>query len=254
MDNTTVMYETGRYDYAVGDGSDTVITFKTRSDVFQPTGTSTLMIKSCRKYLSKPKKILDLGCGIGLTGIVLAKLGFCAGPVYGSDICKNAVNLTNENASALGVEFIAKEGSLFEPWTGEKFDVIIDDVSGISEDVAKISPWFPAGVMCDAGKDGARWIVQILEAAPQYLVSGGLFFFPVLSLSDERKILEVAKQSFSNIEMLAEQEWFLPPEITENIDILLPLIDEKIIRCEKKFGAWIWSTKMYVAHDLGKKI
>ena len=33
-----------------------------------------------------------------------------------------------------------KSGDCFEPWSGQKFDLIINDVSGISSRVSKISP------------------------------------------------------------------------------------------------------------------
>ena len=39
----------------------------------------------------EPLHILDLGCGCGLTGIVLARLGLCRGSLFASDISENAV-------------------------------------------------------------------------------------------------------------------------------------------------------------------
>ena len=44
--------------------------------VFVPTGTSSLLIQAVRETISDPGKILDLGCGAGITGISLNHLGF----------------------------------------------------------------------------------------------------------------------------------------------------------------------------------
>ena len=42
-------------------------------NVFQPTGTSELLIKSSINYIKNKKKFLDLGCGSGIIGISIAK-------------------------------------------------------------------------------------------------------------------------------------------------------------------------------------
>ncbi len=158
------------------------------------------------------------------------------------------MKLVELNARRLNVDVIARRGSLFEPWEDEKFDVLIDDVSGISDEVAKISPWFPSGVTCGAGRDGTKWIVSILEGAPSHLNRGGKIFFPVLSLSNEAKILAGAKKNFPHVKLLTEKEWFLPSQTIKRIGRISPLIEDGTIVCKKKFGLWIWSTKIFLAY------
>jgi len=235
------------YEYAVKDAENTVLKFETSETAFYPTDTSTLLIESCQNSVKTPVKMLDLGCGIGINGLVLAKLGLCQGPLYASDIGEETVSLVKENAQRLNVPVEVRCGSLFEPWAGEKFDVIIDDISGLSDEVAKISPWFPPGVNCKAGRDGTRWTVEILKQSPEYLREGGRIFFPVLSLSNQEKILRIAREYFFDVVQLAEKEWFLPKETAEKIDQIMPLIEDGTIKCQSKFGAWIWSTKIYMA-------
>lgn len=235
------------FEYKVKDDANTVLSFETMEDVFYPTETSTLLIEACQSNIKVPGKTLDLGSGIGITGLVLAKLGMCTQPLYASDISKDAIKMTGINAKRLYIDVVTKCGSLFEPWQSEKFDVIIDDVSGISDEVALISPWFPPGVTCEAGRDGTRWIVEILERAPGYLKNDGRIFFPVLSLSNENKILGIAEENFSRVELLLKKEYFLPKDIVGNIDRIMPLIEDGTIFCIKKFGAWIWSTKIFYA-------
>lgn len=236
------------YEYKISDTGDTSLKFKTGKTVFYPTETSGLLIEACRSNIKKAGKTLDLGCGTGITGLVISRLGLCAGELFASDISKDAVRLAESNARRLAVDLIARHGSLFEPWPKERFDVIIDDVSGISDEVAKISPWFPSGVTCEAGRDGTKWIVKILEEAPSHLNKGGKIFFPVLSLSNEAKILAGAKNNFSHVKLLMEKEWFLARDIIKNIDRIMPLVEDGTIVCKKKFGTWMWSTKIFSAY------
>lgn len=234
------------YTYSPKGGADP-LSFEVQKDVFHPTDTSGILIEACVKVLSSPKKILDLGCGCGLVGISLARMGLCKGPVYASDISGEAVDLARKNAQRMSVECIARQGSLFEPWKGEKFDVIVDDVAGISDDIAKISSWYPEGVSCDAGRDGTKWIVQVIEKSRDYLAAEGMLIFPVLSLSNEDKILKTLNSSYPSNEIVIKKDWFLPDGISGRQDVLMPLIDDGSIKCLKKYGKWIWHTHIYKA-------
>src|SRR5438132_3941540 len=107
--------------------------FETRDDVFKPTGTSLSLIRSFMRLTKQPGKLLDLGCGCGIAGIVAQKIGLALSPVYASDLSQPAVDCTNANARNHKCQVVARSGSLFEPWVGEKFDAILDDVSGVAE-------------------------------------------------------------------------------------------------------------------------
>ncbi len=223
--------------------------FATQEGVFLPTGTSELLIEAGRQVRHCPGKVLDLGCGCGLTGLVLARAGLCNGPLFASDISEAAIALARENAGAMGVDYVARQGSLFDPWPGEKFDLIIDDIAGISEEIARISPWYPPPVACDAGRDGSRWVAQVIELSRDHLAEGGTLIFPLLSLSDEDKILGTLRNTYTRYSMITKKDWFLPEEIESRSDVWLPLLQEGAIRCQKKYGKWIWSTSVYGAHN-----
>src|SRR3989442_4684396 len=105
----------------------------TAPDVFQPTSTTVLLLRAARRVLAHrpvPRAVLDLGCGCGIVGVVLAKLLPPATHVCGSDLSAAAVRLARHNAERNGVSLDCRRGSLFEPWAGERFDLIVDDVAG----------------------------------------------------------------------------------------------------------------------------
>ncbi|MDO8730725.1 MAG: methyltransferase [Candidatus Omnitrophota bacterium] len=221
---------------------------KMPDQVFKLTATSKILIRAVMQAIQTPGKLLDLGCGTGIVGISLANAGKATFPVYFSDVSEDAITYARNVAFMSCKECVAKAGSLFEPWHGEKFDTIVDDVSGVSEPVAKLSPWFQ-GVACDTDRDGTRLICQVLKETPDHLNPGGRLFFPVLSLSDEKKILSCAKDHFKQVRILAEQIWFLPPELHNHLELLQQLSKEGLIRLEWRFGKWCWYTQIWEASN-----
>ena len=220
--------------------------FELPNKVFVPTGTSSLLIKVVREQLKTPGKLLDLGCGIGITGISLHHFNLVKGPLYASDYSPDAVLSTQENCKRFGCNVIARTGSLFEPWEGETFDIIVNDVSGVAKAVADISPWFD-NVPCSTGEDGSLLINQVLKDAPNFMNKNSLLFFPILSLSNMEGILGTAKETFAKVEKLVSRTWPLPHSMMPHLDFLLKLNDQGLINIEYKYGALLWTTEIYVA-------
>jgi ribosomal protein L11 methylase PrmA len=233
-------------DRKLGDSNGIVVT--TSPNVFYPTSTSVLLLHAVRKNVSTPpKRILDLGCGCGVVAIALAKLVAPEGSVYASDISGEAVQLAQQNAEACNAKVECRCGSLFEPWTGMKFDLIVEDVSGIAEPVARMSSWYPPQIHSDAGDDGTRWILDVLAQCGGFLALEGRLFFPVLTLSKEDRILEQARNHFRTVEHVDEQWYPLSEELVAHFDIIQRLVDESVIRIEKRGSRWWWATKIYCA-------
>jgi 16S rRNA G1207 methylase RsmC len=219
---------------------------KTASDVFMPNATTNLLIQAVRKLISEPVNMLDLGCGTGVVGIALHIQRLISGPIYASDLSDSAVHCSRENFEHYKCDAEVRCGSLFEPWLGKKFDVIVDDISGIAQSIAEVSPWFQ-GVPCDTGEDGVDLVVEIIRNAPKYLNENGHFFFPVLSLSNVDKILQVAKENFSTVVLVGRQDWPLPEELKAYLPLLKKLRDDGSIKLEEKFGMVLCYTEVYCA-------
>lgn len=224
------------------------LAFETSSSAFLPTGTSAVLIEGVKRTGFTSGRVLDLGCGVGIVGIVLAHSGVIQAPVHASDLSADAVELARRNYSTYGLDAVVRCGSLFEPWANEKFDLIIDDISGVAEPVAELSPWFE-NVPCNSGRDGTRLVCNVIGEAPRFLSPQGRLVFPVLSLSDRRKILDTAEKAFQNVKLLIQKKWPLPKSMNRHGQVLRELAAEGLITITEKFGMFLWSTEVYVAWD-----
>jgi SAM-dependent methyltransferase len=229
-------------------GDTETIKVVTSPDVFYPTSTSVLLLRGTRRMLAPEiRSVLDLGCGTGIVAVALAKLLPSGTAVCASDLSPAAVALTRLNAERNGVAVECRCGTLFEPWHGHQFDLIVEDVSGVAEPLAQLSGWYPPAVPSEAGRDGTRWIVEILDRAPDFLSPGGRLVFPLLTLSQEDRVRERACSRFATVEQLEEQWYPLNEELVAHFALVEQLVAEGAVRIEKRGSRWCWGTKIYLA-------
>lgn len=213
--------------------------------VFQPNTTTQLLVKHMGDV--KGKVVLDLGCGAGPIAISAALKG--AEKVYAVDIMPEACETTIRNAELNGVSdrVVVLHGNLFEPVKGLKFDIIIDDVSGMAEEVSRISPWYPETIPT-GGRDGTVPTVLMLQSSPSFLNSGGYLLFPIISLSRSESILSAAMEVYGDrLHQIVNK--FIPfcNELIANIELLERLKNEGITNFIQKRSRYLWNLAIYKA-------
>lgn len=241
------MNQTFEYkDKNFGDAEGIVVA--TSSEVFYPTSTTNLLLSGVRQSANPAAtSALDLGCGCGIVAVALAKAILPHAQIHASDISAPAVELTRRNAQAHQLAIDCRCGSMFEPWSGMKFDIIVDDVAGIAEPIARLSQWYPSQIHSEAGEDGTRWIVSILAQAPEFLTRQGQIFFPSLTLSCEAKIMETARRHFASVELVTEQWYPLSNDLLPHLSVIEALMARGLVEVRKKGSRWLWATKVYCA-------
>lgn len=216
--------------------------------VFTPNATSKLVIEETIKLIKKKVSILDLGCGDGNIGISIFKKKknkikrFCF-----SDLSKKATRKCEINLKKEKLIAEVKNGSMFTPWTEEKFDFIVESVSAISEPVANVSPWYNKNIPCEAGLDGAKLINEILSVASNYLNKNGKIIFPIVSFSKTEKIINLAKRKYKNVKLLSQKDWPLPKSMYKHENQFEKLKNKKLISYKKKFGIILYTSYNYSA-------
>ena len=222
-------------------------TFELDDQTFIPTQTSNCVINASLKVLNKPSKILDLGCGCGVVAILIAKLSEHEIYLNASDLSDTVVEVVNKNAKEHGMDIDVRKSNIFDAWEQEKFDLIINDISGVAEEIALISPWFK-NVSCDAGEGGNLLVDIVIDNARKYLNPHGKLIFPVISFSNKKAILDRAQEKFKNVELIERQEWPVPDEMIQHMNILEKLKNKRLIDYKISFGKVIGYTEIYNAY------
>ena len=213
---------------------------------FTPTQTTSSIINASLSSVNDGDAVLDLGCGCGVVAIIIANLNKKKISLHASDISETVEEIVQLNAEKYNVEVKVKESDIFEAWKNFKFNIIINDISGVAEEVAKVSPWFK-NISCDTGVGGDNLIKKVLEESPNYLLKGGKLIFPIISFSDEKEILKLANEIYGDVKLLEKDFWPAPKELLENIELLRKLKKEGLISFEEKFGSVIGYTAVYEA-------
>ena len=182
--------------------------------VFRPT----LLSEKCALNTNfKDKNILDLGCGIGPLAIYFAKNG--AKCVDAIDIYDEHLKFTKKNSDLNDVRVNVFESNLFQN-VSKKYDLICCDVSGVKEEVARLTGWFPEEVP-KADDSGANLILNVIANSKQFLKENGELVICTTSFSNEKSIFEAFEQFFpGSYQKIYSEEVPFSKRLNQNIDIL----------------------------------
>lgn len=144
---------------------------------------SNLLIETYYKYGRKNVTVLDVGCGYGIIGIILAKYMGASATLI--DVNKRAVHLANINIKNNGVDAKAFESNIYENVTS-KFDVVITN------------PPIRAG---------KQTVMEFLLGAKEYLKPSGELWFVIRKDQGAKSIIEKLKNVYE-IQVLDKSKGF----------------------------------------------
>jgi protein-L-isoaspartate O-methyltransferase len=209
---------------------------------FAPTHTSREVAESLQ--VDPGDTVIDVGCGSGVLSFVAARLG--ASEVHGTEVNPEGAAFARENARRLGMDSVVRihQGSLFEPLDGLRADVVIGDVSGIPDEIARISGWFPGGF--SGGPTGAEVPMAMLEQAVGHLAPGGRLYLPTASIQDERAVLRTARRIFGEGRMrqLRERLLPLPGKIAES-NVVRRLRESGVVDLIRRGSRHLWRLRVW---------
>ena len=204
-----------------------------------------MIVLSCTLALIKQETILYEGSRLNRTlEVEVAKNSKFKNNYYFSDISKKAIELCKKNADKNKIKIEASAGALYEPWENRKFDLIVESVSAIAKKVADISPWYQNGIPCACGEDGTILVEKVLNETKKYLNKNGILIFPIVTLSDKKKILRIAKKRFKKVKLLFDNLLFTKALSTK---LLNNLKNKGFITFKKKYGLILYTSEIYVA-------
>tara|TARA_B100000686_G_C16732855_1_gene941774 strand:- start:643 stop:1362 length:720 start_codon:yes stop_codon:yes gene_type:complete len=221
------------------------INYYTNSNVFYPTRTTTLIIKSILKnknWFNNKKKILDLGCGSGVIGITIKKKILKKSEIYFSDYSENAIKVTKKNLLLNKLKCKVKKANLMQDWKDIKFDLIINDVSAISSFFLKKKIWYNRFIPCDSGLDGTKLTLKFLRNLRKEQVA---IILPLISLSNVTKIKKFLSRKSIKYKILLREDWPLPKILARKyLKSLIQLKKKNIIDFKERFGMLIAYTEI----------
>ena len=193
--------------------------------------------------------VVELGCGSGwITEKLILEHGMREHKYWLSDISEEAINeakqslippLDNENFAV---------GNCFEPWENRNFDVIINDIAGISDGIAERSEWYE-GVTFSAGMDGLDNTREVLANISNFLSDNGVFIAPVISLSNVVAYKALLDDNFHEVNVEHRTIWPMPEAILEEHDLIQELRREGQIFLEEKYSKFLAFTEICVCRN-----
>lgn len=154
--------------------------------VLIPRPETELLVEKCleigKKTTQAPSmKILDLCTGSGAIAISLA-IHWTSAIIVGVDISKEALDVAAKNAVIMGVNIDYREGDLFTPVKGDKYNMIVSNPPYVSEgEYLECLPEVkkePAKAFL-AGKDGLDFYRKIALEGEEYLLPGGMIMMEI---------------------------------------------------------------------------
>lgn len=132
-----------------------------------------LSVARCRARGDPSPRIIDLGTGSGAIALAI-KTEWSGADVLGSDASSAALEVARANAIRLGLDVTFRLGSWWQPWRGERFDVVVCNPPYVAEGDPHLQALRhePRAALVADG-DGLAALRAVVQDAPGHLRSGG---------------------------------------------------------------------------------
>lgn len=162
--------------YILGSQEFMGLEFRVTPAVLIPRHDTETLVQEAVNRAGDAKQVLDIGAGSGCIAVALSKLMPDA-RVAAVERSDAALFVARGNAEKNGVNVRFISGSLFEPFRGERFDLIVSnppyiptaELAGLQQEVREYEP---KGAL-DGGTDGLTFYRLIIPVAPEHLNPGG---------------------------------------------------------------------------------
>ncbi|MGB9936409.1 MAG: HemK2/MTQ2 family protein methyltransferase [Methanobacterium sp.] len=179
------------------------LTIYTHPEVYEPAEDTFLFAENLD--INRSDEVLEIGTGTGIIAVYAAQR---TRKVTATDINEHAVKCALKNTitnRTYNVEL--KEGNLFEPVEGEKFDLILFNTPYLpTSEEEQLDTELNAAF--DGGLEGRETIDAFLNQVKDYLKEGGRVQLVQSSLSDNEKTLAKMKELGFNAEITASEKCF----------------------------------------------
>ncbi len=172
------------------------------SNVYEPAEDSLLFAENLR--LTPSAKVLDMGTGIGILGIIAAKH---ASAVWAVDVNPFALKCAKQNAVLNNVvEKIAfLRGDLFTPFSvTSKFDVILFNAPYLPSDETEGKSWLE--LAWAGGLNGRQVIDRFIAQAPKHLEKTGKILLMQSNLTNVKETTECFQAQKLEVETIAQKK------------------------------------------------
>ncbi|HBG04617.1 MAG: protein-(glutamine-N5) methyltransferase, release factor-specific [Geobacteraceae bacterium GWC2_58_44] len=168
--------------YILGSQEFMGLEFQVTPAVLIPRHDTELLVTEAVKRGAGSRSILDIGTGSGCVAIALAK-ALPGAEIFSVDISGEALAVARGNAQRNGAAVQFFQGSLLEPFSGRRFDMIVSNPPYIpAAELAtlqqEVRGFEPLGAL-DGGADGLDFYRRITDGAPDHLNPGGWLLFEV---------------------------------------------------------------------------
>jgi release factor glutamine methyltransferase len=156
--------------------------FEVAPGVLIPRHDTEVLVEEALRRGERARSVLDIGTGSGCIAVALAK-GLPEAEIVSVDLSPEALAVARRNAERLGVKVDFVEGSLFDPFVGRTFDLVVSNPPYIpSADIAALQPEvrdFEPRTALDGGEEGLDFYRRIVAGAPGFLTRGGWLLLEV---------------------------------------------------------------------------